>query len=268
MGLGKQIRMGRLFSHPSGRLCSVAVDHFYGYQPQMPPGLSELPSIIEAIVAGQPDAVTMQKGIALSCWKQFAGKVPLILQSFLGRIDDLADDLIAIPEDAVRLGADAFATLAYVRGPNQVSHLARVAKMVREAAHWDMPVILHTYPRKAGPDGSFTVSFAPEDIAWAIRCAWEVGVDVIKVPYTGEATTYRQAIGSCPVPVVAAGGPKANTVQAALTMAAGVRDSGARGMTVGRNVWGFPNVTSIVRAFKAVLHDGMTPAVALNAAGI
>ena len=31
VALGKQIRLNRLFSHPCGRLCSIAVDHFAGY---------------------------------------------------------------------------------------------------------------------------------------------------------------------------------------------------------------------------------------------
>ncbi len=40
--------------------------------------------------------------------------------------------------------------------------------------------------------------------------------------------------------VVAAGGPKADTLPAALAMIAEVVQSGARGATIGRNVWGFP----------------------------
>ena len=43
MDLGKQIRLKRIFSHPSGRLCSVAVDHFLNYHHEMPAGLRDLP---------------------------------------------------------------------------------------------------------------------------------------------------------------------------------------------------------------------------------
>lgn len=264
MGLGRAVRLGRIFSHPSGRLCSIAVDHFFAYQKSMPSGLENMPATLEAIVAGRPDSITMQKGTALSCWRPHAGKVPMILQSFLGRFEDSLDDLIALPEDAVRLGADAYATCAFVRGTSEVPHLARVAKMLREAHTWDMPLVLHIYPRLIGADGKPSISHAPEDVAWAVRCAMEVGVDLIKVPYTGDPVTYRQAIGHCPIPVVAAGGPKADTVEAALTMAAAVVSAGARGMTIGRNVWGFPNVTQTVRALNAVIHDGTTAADALR----
>ena len=53
MGLGKQNRLNRLFAHPSRRLCSVAVDHFIGYQEGLPAGLRDLPAAIDAIVAGR-----------------------------------------------------------------------------------------------------------------------------------------------------------------------------------------------------------------------
>jgi len=268
MGLGRSIRLGRIFAHPSGRLCSVAVDHFFAYQKMMPPGLENMPATLEAIVAGRPDSVTIQKGAALACWGPFAGKVPMILQSFLGRMEESIDDLIALPVDAVRMGADAYATCAFVRGSGEVAHLGRVAKLLRQAHTWDMPLVLHVYPRKFAADGTPSISHHPEDVAWAIRCAMEIGVDLIKVPYTGKPATYRQAIGRCPIPIVAAGGPKTESVEAALTMAAEVISGGARGLTVGRNVWGFPNVTAIVKALCAVIHDGASPADAMRKAGL
>ena len=36
MNIGKRIRLNRIFAHPSGRLCSVAVDHFIGYGQGLP----------------------------------------------------------------------------------------------------------------------------------------------------------------------------------------------------------------------------------------
>jgi hypothetical protein len=53
MDLAKQIRLNRLFSHPSQRLCSVAVDHFVGYQKGLPEGLVNLPETIRKLVEGR-----------------------------------------------------------------------------------------------------------------------------------------------------------------------------------------------------------------------
>ena len=272
MNTGKLVRMNRLFSHASGRLCSVAVDHFINYGEGLPPGLRHLRATLAAVVAGQPDAVTMHKGIAASFWTAHAGRVPFILQSSAIRPDDQAREQIAEPADAVRLGADGFAIAAFVRGPTEAAYLRTVADCVRQAAAFEMPVICHIYPRNlTGDKTSFpsgTISFAPEDIAWAVRCAVEVGVDVVKTPYCGDVQAYAQIVADCPVPLVAAGGPKAESLRAALEMVAQVVRSGARGATIGRNIWGFEHVEAAVRAFKAVIHDGKSPGEALRQAGL
>jgi fructose-bisphosphate aldolase, class I len=265
MNLGRLIRLSRLFAHPSGRLCSVAVDHFIGYAQGLPPGLRQIKTTLAAIVAGQPDAVTMHKGIASSAWPPYAGKIPLILQSTMARPDDTARQQAATPEDAVRLGADAFAVAAFVRGPTEAAYLRVVADCVREASRFEIPVICHIYPRDVQTGKIF---FTPEDIAWAVRCAVEVGADVVKTPYCGDVQAYGQIVADSPVPVVAAGGPQSGTLHAALEMMAAVVRSGARGATIGRNIWGFEQITAALRAFKAVIHDGCSAAEAMAAAGL
>jgi class I fructose-bisphosphate aldolase len=91
---------------------------------------------------------------------------------------------------------------------------------------------------------------------WAVRCGIECGADVIKVPFTGNVASYREIISSSPVPVVAAGGPRCDSLSSALEMMARVIESGARGATIGRNIWGTSDPTGAVRAFRAVIHEG------------
>ncbi len=201
---GKLVRLNRIFAHPSGRLCSVAVDHFAGYDVGLPAGLRHMGKTLEALVAGGPDAVTMHRGIAATFWQPFAGRVPLIVQSSMLRPDDSAMSQAATPEDAVRVGADAFAVVGFMRGPTEAHYLRVITESVREAARFEMPVICHIYPRTyAG--GKVDISFAPEDIAWAAHCAIECGVDVVKVPYCGDVKAYAQIVADCPVRLVAAG---------------------------------------------------------------
>ena len=167
MNLGKLIRINRLFAHPSGRLCSVAVDHFIGYALGLPPGLRQVKETLAAVVAGQPDAVTMHKGIAASAWPPYAGKIPLIVQSTMARPDDTARQQAATPEDAVHFGTDGFAVAAFVRGASETDYLRMVADCVREACRFEIPVICHIYPRDPQTG---KILFTPEDIAWAVRC--------------------------------------------------------------------------------------------------
>ncbi len=266
MNTGKLVRLNRLFAHPSGRLCSVAVDHFIGYGEGLPAGLRSLQKTLPAVMAAQPDAVTMHKGMAASLWGRYAGRTCLILQSTTARVDDSACEQVATPEDAIRLGADAFAVAAFIRGKTEAAHLRTVAECVAAAARFELPVICHIYPRSFGE--TIQVSYTPEDIAWAVRCAVEVGVDVVKTPYCGEIAAYAEIIADCPVPLVAAGGPRAQNLESALEMMAEVIQSGARGATIGRNIWGFEKITAATLAFKAVIHDQKTPLEAMQAAGV
>ncbi len=270
MAVGKQTRLNRIFSHPSGRFLSVAVDHFIAYGEGaygIPTGIKRISRTLELLVAGRPDAITMHKGIAASAWEPFAGKIPFILQSTIARPDDTVCEQIADAEDAIYLGADALAVAAFICGPTEGERLRTVAECVKDAVRFGLPVVVHIYPREF-TDGVPKVSHRPELVAWAVRCGLECGADVIKTPYCGEVEAFREIVSDCPVPVVAAGGPKAATLADALQMAHEVVQSGARGMTVGRNIWGVPQVTRAVKAFSSVIHDGLDAEDALQNTGL
>ena len=267
MEMGKETRMRRLFAHPSGRFCSIAVDHFIGYDTGLPEGLRSIGRTLDEIAQAAPDAVTMHRGVAASAWRDHAAKVPLILQSTIARVDDTACEQIATAEDALRLGAVALAVAAFLRGATEAAHLRGVSVCSRDAERHGIPLVCHVYPRDMSGQAP-RVSYRPEDIAWAVRCAFECGADVVKVPYCGDIASYRQIVSDCPVPVVAAGGPRAEDLRRALDMMAEVVASGARGATIGRNAWGFGRTTAAVLAFKAVIHEGRKPAEALLAQGL
>jgi len=266
MDLAKRVRLNRIFSHPSGRLCSVAVDHFIGYQKGLPAGLINVPEAVRKLAEGKPDAVTMLKGMAKSAWEPYAGRIPLIIQSVCFTADDACIENVARPEEVLRLGADAIAVSLGVRGSNEGKFLRILSQMVEEADRIGLPVIAHIYPR----DFSATpaVVYDHENIMWAVRCGIEGGADVIKVPFTGDADSYREIIATSPVPVVAAGGPRCETLVNALEMMVKVVASGARGATVGRNVWGSADPTRSLVALRAVIHDGLSPTAALAKAGL
>ena len=219
MSLGKLVRLGRLFSHPSGRLCSVAVDHFIGYGAGLPPGLRQIKPTLAAIVAGRPDAVTMHKGIAASAWGPYAGRVPMILQSTTARPDDTACEQIADPLDAVRLGADAFAVAIFLRGDTEAEHLRVAAECVQEAAEYEMPVICHAYPRRMS---DHSISLRPRTSPGRSAARWRRARTWSKRRIAAMSRRLPQIVADSPVPVVAAGGPKAKTLREALEMMANI----------------------------------------------
>src|SRR5262249_39244142 len=159
--------------------------------------------------------------------------IPLIVQAGCFSPDDRILEQLATPEEVVRLGADAIAVAIGVRGPEEGRHLRLLSDAVEAAAHFELPVIAHIYPRRYD-GGAPRIVCDPEDVFWAARCGIECGADVIKIAYTGDVASFRQVVASSPVPVVAAGGPRCETPVEALAMMAAAVESGARGATIGR----------------------------------
>ena len=265
MGLGTQIRLARLFSHPSGRIFGGAVDHFVGYGNVRQGGLADLPGALARVMAGRPDYVSIQPGAARHLWSAYAGKAALAIQAGCFTPDDRISQLIATPEDAVRYGADALAVAIPVRGATEGHYIRWLTDTVNAAARFEMPVVAHVYPRDF-TDG-VKIVFTPDEIAYAVRIGFETGVDVIKVGYTGDFASFRDTIATCPVPIVIAGGPRTDTLLGALQQTADALRAGARGAVVGRNLWGHGDTTKAAQAFRQVIHDGIAPEAALAASG-
>ena len=266
MLLAKRVRLNRLFSHPSGRLVTVAVDHPIAFSFDIRAELHPIRQLLARLVEGRPDALTMMKGIAQHCYEPYAGRVPLIVQTTCFIPGKPSRDYpIGFLEDALRLGADAVAVTITVGTEHQGELMGMLGRMVRDAAPVGLPVVAHIYPKG---------EMVPEDERYAVRwCQYaarvgaEVGVDLVKTSYTGSAESFRQVVEACPVPVVAAGGPDLDSPRAVLEMARGVVEAGAAGVTYGRNVWGADDIPAMVRALKAVVHDGISVDDALSRLG-
>jgi fructose-bisphosphate aldolase, class I len=262
VSLGKSVRLARIFSHPSGRLMSVAVDHFVGHSGTMQEGLHDLPRTIRVLVEGKPDAITMLKGVASACWTEHAGALPLIIQVGCFTLDDRIAEVLGGPSQVIRLGADAIAIAIGVRGLNEGRFLRYLSGVVDEAEPFGLPVIAHVYPRDFTDQPKVATDL--DNISWAIRCAIECGADVVKVPYPEDITGFSDVISASPIPVLLAGGTRADTLEEALVQAQSGMAVGAAGVTVGRNIWGVENPQVAIRAFQGVVHDLMTPTLALS----
>ncbi len=251
--LGKQIRLNRIFSHPSGRILAVAADHMINYSIGMPEGLRRIGDTVRRIIEARPSSITLNKGVAARCMGELAGRVPLIIQQMAPRpgCDGFADH--AEVEEAVAMGADAIAVAMFVKDPGEFEFLKRLSKTVREAERFGLPVIPHIYPVLRGENGAGFISDRAEDIAYAARAGVEMGADVVKIPYTGDPASFADIVSVTPIPVVTAGGPKCDTLEDAAAMMRDVVRSGAAGSTVGRNVWGFPDIGEAIAVLKAAL---------------
>jgi len=252
--LGKQTRLKRIFSHPSGRILSVAIDHLVNYSGGMPDGLKYLERSIDKIVEGNPNAITMLKGTAMRYMPKYAGKVPYIIQQIGGRPDDKYFFPTCSVEEVIALGADAIAVAVILKNKTESVHLKHLSDVITESERYGLPVIAHIYPVGAEGEGGIISNLA-EDVAYAARIGIELGVDVVKIPYTGDINSFKDIVSLSPVPIVAAGGPKCNNLEESVKMIEDIVQTGGAGATVGRNVWGYPDIPMVIGKLKKAMFD-------------
>jgi class I fructose-bisphosphate aldolase len=247
------VRLNRILANQKRRVLTVAVDHMINYPVGFPGGLRQMDATLAKIVEGEPDALTMNKGVAMRYWMPYAGQVPLIIQSMALRPGepDFADT--ATVEEVVGLGADAIAVAMFVYCDLEMDYLRHLSEVVRIAEPYGLPVIPHIYPLASGDERN-TVLHDAEHVFYAARVGLEMGADLIKVPYTGDVASFQDIVNTLPVPVVAAGGPRCATLNDAVVMAQDIGRAGAAGATMGRNVWEFDDIPLAIMQLKQAIN--------------
>jgi len=76
--LGKQVRLRRLFNRKSGHLLAIALDHAIAWG--VIEGTENIQATVDTVAASEPDAITIQKGIAEKCMGKWAGHQAFILK--------------------------------------------------------------------------------------------------------------------------------------------------------------------------------------------
>jgi len=168
--------------------------------------------------------------------------------------------LMGSVEEALRLGADAVSVHINVGGKEEPEMLQQLGIMADSCGQWNMPLIAMMYPRGE----NISNPHDPEIVAHASRIGAEAGADIVKTVYTGDSDSFKQVIKGCPVPIVIAGGPKANTDQEILDMCAGAMESGAIGTTFGRNIFQHSNPPLILKALARIIFDGEKSSVVIR----
>lgn len=251
--LGREIRLKRLFSHPSGRIVVVAIDHAIGWG--VIPGIEIIQDTLDLIVDSNPQAVTLVKGIANNCFQKHAGKIALILKSTsFSPYHPFFDASIASIEEAIRLGADAIAVGVTIGSNDQASLISNLARITEKAEINGMPVVCHVYP-KGGlipKDEQYSI----KNVCYAARSASELGVDIVKTWYTGSPESFHKVvIAAQPSVVVLSGGPKLETIDDVFNITKGAIDAGAVGVTFGRNIWQSENPKLMISLINKIVHE-------------
>jgi fructose-bisphosphate aldolase, class I len=228
------------------------------------PGLEDISNLLGRVVEAGPDAVLLMKGTASRCFSQYAGKTALIIKSStISPHHPEHDVCVSAAEDAVRLGADAMAVAATIGSMHQAEILSGIAGLVKDAERLSMPLIVHAYP--FGELIPSAERYTAARVGYAARLVMEMGVDIVKSPYTGSAQSFHEVVCmAAPALVVAAGGPRLDTEEDVLKMAHDVVKAGGAGITFGRNIWQSRNLPGLMRALKLVVHEEASVKAALK----
>ena len=252
--LGKAVRMSRLINSQSNKMMAITVDH--SISRGIMHGLIPIQETIDKIIAGGPDAITMTKGIAEICLPKHAGKVSLLLKcSSYSPVQPTYDVCFGDVEEGVRMGADAVSVGAILLGDHQAEQIRDIGLISKQCMAAGMPLIGHIYPKGESVKPEDRTKW--ENIAYCVRAGAELGVDIIKTTYTGDPITMEKVVKSCPARVVIQGGDVGNTVEDYIKMTRDALDVGVGGVTFGRFVWEYRDITSLVKTLRSVIHENL-----------
>lgn len=231
---GKEIRMRRLFMH-SKRLFIVPMDHGLTMGPIA--GLKDIQQAVKAVSDGGADAFVVHKGLVNQVKDLIKpGGSELIIHLSASTAlspDGNRKELVGSVEHAIRLGATAVSVHVNLAAVYEAEMLKDLGKIAEDCDLWGMPLLVMIYVR----DGTGTSDYDPVKIKHAARVAEEVGADIIKVNYTGSPDTFAEVTSGVTIPVVIAGGPRMDSTPDLLTMIADAVEAGAKGISIGRNVF-------------------------------
>lgn len=245
---GKEIRLSRILGEDK-RTVIIPLDH--GLEAGPIAGFEAAEATLRNVIDAGADAILTSYGVA-NRYPELFGQVGLILRVDGGVTLHSTDwegmGQLHTVEDAIRLGADAVVINGFLGGPHDTESLVRVGRIAGVCVAWQMPLVVEMF---MGSGVESTV----KNVAMAARVGAELGADLIKTYFAGDAQSYKAVTDHCFAPIVILGGEKTGDEWAALKWARAAIDAGAVGTCIGRNVWQHRNVKGMVRALRAIVHE-------------
>ncbi len=260
MSIGKAARLDRIGRR--GRFVTVPMDH--GLTLGAVDGLVDIESTIDAVTRGGADAVLTQKGVAPRVHpnRNDAGYVVHLNGSTTIGPDANDKRRTGTVEEAVRVGGDAVSFHVNVGSDHEPDQITELADVAANADRLGMPVLAMAYARGPGVD-----EHDAESLGHAVRLAEELGADVVKTAYSGDAASFERVTESTRLPVIIAGGSPEGD-RASLAAVRGAMDAGAAGVSMGRTIFQHDDPEAFTSAVAAVVHDDLGVEAALHEAGL
>ena len=252
MVFGRDIRLSRILK--DGNMLCIPMDHGISNGPIK--GLEDIHSMIYQCASAGLTCVLVNKGII----KTMPSTLDIGLIAHFSGSTSVGPApnrkmLMGSVEEALRLGADAVSLHINIGAKEEPEMLQKLGMISDKCTEWSVPLVAMMYPRGENIKNPHD----PQIVAHAARIGAEAGADIIKAVYTGDPESFKKVVKSCPVPIVIAGGPKADTDRDILEMCAGAMSAGAKGVTFGRNIFQHKNPPAMVRGLYKIIIEKKNP---------
>jgi len=254
---GKRIRLNRLIEVETNTCLICAIDHGMT-SPQFLEGLYDTGARIQEAIEGGANVLMLGRGMAKRFASLFHRETSLALMltaSAAGRPSGAEVTPIGSVEEALRIGADAVVVYVALAGENEPEMIGFLSRIGEACENLGMPLIAEAeYPNAYQSLTEMTQSLGPDYLKRNARLCAELGADIVKVNWSGEAESFGQIIRACDRPVVLAGGGRISDLEL-LTRMEQAREVGAVGCSVGRNIFEAKDPRAVTRAISRVFRD-------------
>lgn len=234
-----------------GGLLVAALDHSFTDGP--PARGRTLDELVGDICTNGADAVVLHKGSLRFVRPQWFESSALIVHLSGGTSrapDPNARCLVATVEEALRHGADAVSVHVNLGCAEQLRQLADLAAVGEACDRWNLPLLAMVYPRGE----KITNPRDPELIAHAVSIAVDLGADLVKTLYPGNARAFADITRGAPIPILTAGGPPRPTLNDLLAEVETALRAGGGGVAVGRNIFAADQPGAVTRKLADLVH--------------
>ncbi len=245
MDWGLKNRLSRIIKPSTGKAVMLAVDHGYFLGPTG--GLEDPRKTITPLLP-YADSLMLTRGVLRQC-VDAGSPIPIVLRVSGGNSileEELSnEDMTVSMEDAIRLNVSAVTLSIYVGGAHQHKSLINLGKLVDEGQKYGIPVLAVTAVGKE-------MTRDERYLSLSCRIAAEIGAHFVKTYY---CEGFDKLVKKCPIPVVIAGGKKVSEMDA-LELSYRAISDGAVGVDMGRNIFQSDAPVAMIRAVRAVVHEG------------
>ena len=260
LNIGKAIRMERIMNRNTGKTVIVPMDH--GVTAGPIEGLVDLSKAVDMVAEGGANAVIGHIGLPRYGHRHHGKDIGLILHLSASTMLSSRPNkkvLVNTVENALRMGADGVSIHINIGDAEEPEMLQDFGTVAVECAYWGMPLVAMMYPRGSMISDEKDV----EAVKIAARIGAELGADFVKTNYTGDPDSFAQVVEGCPAPVLIAGGSKLNDEEIFKTIEEAMQ-AGAKGISIGRNVFQHKTPSLFVKAACAIVHENISSKEALE----